>query len=501
MTEDSAYVCMKMLNGNMKKIPCLIVPLLLALQGARADNVAQAIWCDGNKTLYFDYCASVDNTYNGQDVKAVYQVTDYDVDSFPFWNNPQGDTQSRAATTVIFQEAFKDYSPTTCKSWFEGFESLTSVDGLQYLKTGNVTNMDFMFKGCSNLTTIDVTGFDVSKVTTAESMFLNCSKLTTIYCNKDWTQNSNIKGEKGTSMFEECTELKGAVSYSEKYSEDGYQSEYANGQLATPRGYFTPTLTLTLSDNADNTETLTNWMAAHPDEYAIITLSGRTLYRDSYWNTLCLPFDVDSGVGALKEAYIQELNDDYTSLDKGTLTLVFTINDDTITAGTPFIIRWKDVDRTWEGDISNPTFHGLISRKAASTVTTSDGKVNFVGQFSPFQINESNWYDILYIGSENHIGYSASERTLRSFRAHFYVGSVNGQQMARSIVFIDDDQTTGITTLPTLRQEPVGEGQQCSWFTLDGRRLSGKPSAAGTYILSVGDAKQQKTTNRVIIIR
>jgi surface protein len=40
--------------------------------------------------------------------------------------------------------------------------------------------MAAMFRSCSNLTSLDVSGFDTSAVTTMAQMFRNCSSLTTI---------------------------------------------------------------------------------------------------------------------------------------------------------------------------------------------------------------------------------------------------------------------------------------------------------------------------------
>ena len=177
----------------MRKLLFILVTLLSASQGARADNVAQAIWCEGNHTLYFDYCATVTagTTYSGQTVTAVYTVpTDNYAGFYPDWSveGVLGDV-----TTVEFKAAFKDFSPLSCYAWFHNFSKLEAVNGLANLNTSQVTNMDFMFDQCGNLQTLDVSTFDVSKVTKAESMFFNCSKLATIYCNKAWSIASTGK--------------------------------------------------------------------------------------------------------------------------------------------------------------------------------------------------------------------------------------------------------------------------------------------------------------------
>ena len=62
---------------------------------------------------------------------------------------------------------------------------------------------------------------------------------------------------------------------------------YANGILVGGTYYVAPA-TVTLADGSDNTETITG-----ADGYvADVTLSGRTLYKDGAWNTICLPFNV-----------------------------------------------------------------------------------------------------------------------------------------------------------------------------------------------------------------
>ena len=55
----------------------------------------------------------------------------------------------------------------------------TNVDDLiSYSDTANVTNMEYMFYNCENLTTIPL--LDTSKVTNMKYMFQNCKSLTTI---------------------------------------------------------------------------------------------------------------------------------------------------------------------------------------------------------------------------------------------------------------------------------------------------------------------------------
>ena len=64
---------------------------------------------------------------------------------------------------------------TNMNYMFNGCINLTIVP---LLNTSNVNDMSYMFNGCNNLT--EVPQFDTSKVTNMTSMFVNCTKLTTI---------------------------------------------------------------------------------------------------------------------------------------------------------------------------------------------------------------------------------------------------------------------------------------------------------------------------------
>ena len=77
----------------------------------------------------------------------------------------------------------------------------TNIDGLiSYNDTSSVTNMGYMFSGCSNLTSIPQ--LDTSSVTNMNYMFENCSKLTTIP-QLDTSSTTNMN-----NMFYYCESLK-----------------------------------------------------------------------------------------------------------------------------------------------------------------------------------------------------------------------------------------------------------------------------------------------------
>ncbi len=84
------------------------------------------------------------------------------------------------ATIAVFDASFANYRPVSTAYWFQWCSSLTTINGIENLKTDNVTDMSAMFDYCSGLTSLDVSGFNTSKVTNMDDMFSNCRALTSL---------------------------------------------------------------------------------------------------------------------------------------------------------------------------------------------------------------------------------------------------------------------------------------------------------------------------------
>ena len=112
---------------------------------------------------------------------------------------------------------------------------------------------------------------------------------------------------------------------------------YANGIKYGGRYYMLPEA-VSFANDADNSSSIT----AKNDWFVNVTLSDRTLYRDGDWNTLCLPFDVVLEGSPLKGGEARTLSE--ASFSDGTLTLNFGERVTTLTAGTPYIIKWNATD-------------------------------------------------------------------------------------------------------------------------------------------------------------
>ncbi len=327
---------------------------------------------------------------------------------------------------------------------------------------------------------VTATGKDGENQTTAldcyNSLVLGCSSRTDfIKINGD----INLYNTNGTvSITSGQTLTDGTDTYTGVLSDE--QISNLKGQTLTP---VVANITLANDDsNADAEEKNAAIITAKKGALANVTLADRTLTKDGNWNTLCLPFSMTAAQIAssdLADATIKELDnsDNGTKLDAGELTLKFNTVT-AIEAGKPYIVKWAT-----SGDaISNPVFNDvIISSTAASEVESDDKNVKFVGQYSPFAIDDNNINSILYVASGNQIGYSKKARTLKSCRAHFWVKpNDNGGQAARSFVldFGDHELATGIlTTNLTIFTNSDG-----AWYTLDGRKLDQQPTAKGVYI-------------------
>ena len=92
---------------------------------------------------------------------------------------------------------------------FSGCGNFTSLD-VSNFNTANVTYMHCMFSGCGNLTSLDLSNFDTQNVAYMSYMFSNCVNLATIYASDKFvTTACSEDGE----MFSDCKKLVGAVPY------------------------------------------------------------------------------------------------------------------------------------------------------------------------------------------------------------------------------------------------------------------------------------------------
>ena len=262
-------------------------------------------------------------------------------------------------------------------------------------------------------------------------------------------------------------------SYTARYDDDllAAGEEYTiNGDVTFSARY--SYIYIQLADNADNSEALFNY---NGKKARGVTLSGRTLYKDGAWNTLCLPFNLDNFTGTpLEGATVKTLST--TTFANGTLTLTFSDDLTAIEAGKPYIVKWTAQSPS---TVENPAFTGVTISTATADVETNE--VTFKGIFSPKEIAGTD-NTLLYLGADNTLYYPSAKMTIGACRAYFQLadGITAGSDgsLARIVLnFGDEDSTQGVSTPLSPARGAGGEA-----VTLDGRLLTGKPSAKGLYI-------------------
>jgi surface protein len=103
------------------------------------------------------------------------------------------------------QEGFITEDVTDMSSMFEGDTALSTIDGIGLFNTTNVTNMAYMFKGCSTLQGLTLSSFNTQNVTDSGmvGMFQGCSKLQTL----DIRSFTTARVTNMTNLFSGCTLL------------------------------------------------------------------------------------------------------------------------------------------------------------------------------------------------------------------------------------------------------------------------------------------------------
>jgi len=231
---------------------------------------------------------------------------------------------------------------------------------------------------------------------------------------------------------------------------------------------------LTLQDGADNSDLIID----NVGRQSHVTLSGRTLYRDGQWNTLCLPFDVDDCVDddgltftdtPLEGAEVRTLTS--ATFSSGVLTLNFGDAVTGMRAGVPYIVKWPDGE-----PIVNPVFENFDINKTLRALTFDNGKVTFRGSYDPVSYTDED-RSVLLLGSENKLYHPHAGATVGAFRAAFSVDLSGGGAVTSTEMRFGD--ATSIVWEASPLPSPEGKGD---WYDLSGRCIDATTAVPGLYI-------------------
>lgn len=289
--------------------------------------------------------------------------------------------------------------------------------------------------------------------------------------NGDWTYQNNVTSPLAITGLTPNTsylwQVQGIL--------DNDETEWSEGTFTTDE------LNLVLYNNGS--DALDNASAVSDNNGFVaqdVVLQGRTLYKDGDWNTLCLPFNVTiSGSVLDDDNVVAKVLNETSVLNNGELTLNFSDAPATITAGTPFIIKW---DNTGE-DLVNPVFNAVTINNTPNNVEFTGG--TFRGNYAPLEITADNRNDILLLSSGNRLGYAKTDRTIENgkalgaCRAYFEIPANGGIQTARQFTlnFGDDEDITGIIEVNTNLTNKTSDA-----FDLQGRKVENPKK--GLYIVN-----------------
>ena len=220
---------------------------------------------------------------------------------------------------------------------------------------------------------------------------------------------------------------------------------------------------LALSETTDNTAALGEWNGCVAD----VTLT-RTLQPGGY-NTFAVPF----GMAIPSGWTVKELGS--TSLSEGVLTLNFAAAS-SIVAGKPYLVKVNETT-----DLAASAITGVIVSKDALPFTSA--VVDFIPTLGATTI-AGDVEDILFLSSGNTLlNPNAENPQMKGFRAYFLLKGEAAQAKARAFVMnFGEGETTGIISIENGKLKIENDAD--AWYTLDGRKLQGQPSAKGVYIIN-----------------
>ena len=375
-------------------------------------------------------------------------------------NQPKWNTHNNNINLVVFDASFANARPKSCYAWFQGFENLKQIKGIENLNTENVTSMNGMFSGCSNLTELDLTHFNTANVTNMYDMFFGCKSLTTIYVSDEFVI-TNITN-KTYSLFFDCIKLKGAIGYNKSmtnYKFANYKTGYftklvgKNGdEKIGATGETLATDNLVLEDSKD-------FVAYEPFAAKAASYS-RKMKEGTTWATLCLPFEVSLANQNFRAFKL-------LSADDAAETVELEEIETSIEAGTPVIIKMKDGETKLDFTVANKEI-----AKDVQTAETANGDYKLQGLYTQKMFSkdtDNNCYivkgaklmnpaKLLETTSTAHVG-------SKPFRAYMVDNSSAPAAGARMFSISVGGSTTAIEQLETTADS------KAEYYDLQGRRL------------------------------
>ena len=328
-----------------------------------------------------------------------------------------------------------------------------------------------MFENCTSLTTAPVLPAEDLEVSCYEYMFYDCTRLRSVTC-----LATNIEAGDATSYWLENVALEGTFIMAEG------MGSWTTGVSGIPSGWTTTTDYVTLT-NRDNIETPLSTYAGQTCwvNYTRPFTSGKP-------STVCLPFAYTkkTGDGSFYAfTNIEKVGSDYVATMTEPISTTLTANKPylymptgavdfsgtytipaTLEAGSTTSNGW-----TFKGNYENKTWTTAPTGTYGFSASDYSGGIS-QGQFVKVGTNVSIKPMRCYLVNESFVGAPGMNRAASA-----------GEQLPATIkvrLINANGELTAIGSMQTKTGEVTLDGD--AWYTLDGRRIDGKPGTKGIYI-------------------
>ena len=437
------------------------------------------------------------------------RIADYDDGGSPWY-----DYRDQIKTIVIGdgvrtigQRAFKDCTGAISVLFgnsvdmidyeaFQGCTSLTSVNIPSSVKF----IYDYAFRGCNSLTSVNIP----SSVTLIwSSAFSNCTGLRSVTIGSGVTYI-------GDEAFENCSYLSSVTIYATSVPNSGGDAFRSN---ASGRKIYVPAASVNdyknasdWSDYASDIEPL-DVIIEDGNDKSVLT-NGQTknialkrTFPKGKKQTVCLPFaptellnhgkvwqftgiseeggvkkavmtEVTSGPLSANTPYIFEAKNEVTSIVFSKSTVDISNAPETVDATAGFTFHGTYVKKHWDAnddDVKNGRIYGFLMEDSEDDPSRKEGmfvKAKYNTNVRPFSCY------LKYNGELTGTETASTARRKASAEELPDVIEIEWKSAAAP------GEATGIDELRIKNQELRDEG----WYSLDGRRLSGRPTAKGLYI-------------------
>lgn len=190
------YGCTSLETIILNDVDCDTYNLILdEIPNSISSNVAlisNSVECYNTNTFKFDSPSSdhcnigINNNFYQVYRFTEYQYSDFTNDTFVNASHFLDGTRANNGHITNVIKMFDTSNVTDMSYMFYEMRGLKGLGITILFNTSNVTDMSYMFYNCYNLTSLNVSNWDISKVTNTENMFKYCSNLSKLIIANDY---------------------------------------------------------------------------------------------------------------------------------------------------------------------------------------------------------------------------------------------------------------------------------------------------------------------------